>query len=114
VVDPRLHAEELLRFEANVVRGPGSDDCAIWASAVGADGSGLSGREPAWPLGWLTRTLNRESVGSKLEPRPSHFTSGIIVGTAVGLILDGLPAESLSRGARSWVWRLQDCVVDKK
>jgi hypothetical protein len=45
VVDPRLHAEELLRFEANVVRGPGSDDCAIWASAVGADGYGRNRAE---------------------------------------------------------------------
>ena len=40
VVDPRVHAGELLRFEASVVRGPGKDDCAIWASAVGADGYG--------------------------------------------------------------------------
>ena len=35
-----MHAEELVRFEASVVRGPGKDDCAIWASAVGADGYG--------------------------------------------------------------------------
>jgi hypothetical protein len=30
----------LERFEASVVRGPGVDDCAIWKSAVGADGYG--------------------------------------------------------------------------
>lgn len=40
VVDPRAHGEELLRFEANVVRGPGAEDCAIWCSAIGADGYG--------------------------------------------------------------------------
>jgi hypothetical protein len=41
VVDRRAHGEELRRFEANVVRGPGANDCAIWAAAVGADGYGL-------------------------------------------------------------------------
>jgi hypothetical protein len=40
VVDRRVHAEELIRFEADVVRGPGADDCAIWVAAVGADGYG--------------------------------------------------------------------------
>jgi len=40
VVDPRMHREELRRFEDNVVRGPGSQDCAIWCSAIGADGYG--------------------------------------------------------------------------
>ena len=40
VVDRRIHAEELRRFDSNVVRGPGADDCAIWTGAVGADGYG--------------------------------------------------------------------------
>ncbi|AGZ54686.1 MULTISPECIES: hypothetical protein [Mycobacterium] len=40
VVDRRVHAEELGRFENNVVRGPGADDCAIWCSAIGGDGYG--------------------------------------------------------------------------
>lgn len=40
VVDPRVHCEELERFEDNVVRGPGAQDCAIWCSAIGADGYG--------------------------------------------------------------------------
>jgi hypothetical protein len=40
VVDRNIHGEELRRFEANVVRGPGVDDCAIWTGAVGADGYG--------------------------------------------------------------------------
>jgi len=40
VVDQRVHAEELRRFEESVVRGPGRQDCAIWCSALGADGYG--------------------------------------------------------------------------
>ena len=40
VVDPKAHAAELARFESNVVRGPGADDCAIWVGAIGADGYG--------------------------------------------------------------------------
>jgi len=40
VVDRRVHVEELRRFEANVVWGPGADDCAIWAGAIGGDGYG--------------------------------------------------------------------------
>lgn len=40
VVDQRVHAEEVRRFEGNVVRGPGGEDCAIWSSAIGADGYG--------------------------------------------------------------------------
>jgi hypothetical protein len=40
VVDPEAHADELARFESNVVRGPGADDCAIWVGAIGADGYG--------------------------------------------------------------------------
>ncbi len=40
VVDQRAHADELRRFEDNVVRGPGGEDCAIWCSAIGADGYG--------------------------------------------------------------------------
>ena len=43
VVDLRVHAEELRRFEQNIVRGPGAQDCAIWCSAIGADGYGLLG-----------------------------------------------------------------------
>ena len=43
LVDSRVHAEELARFEALVVRGPGADDCAIWKGAIGGDGYGLLG-----------------------------------------------------------------------
>jgi len=40
VVDRRVHAEELRRFEALVVRGPRADDCAIWVGPIGADSYG--------------------------------------------------------------------------
>lgn len=45
VVDPVAHAEELARFEAHVVRGPGAEDCAIWTGAVGTDGYGRNRAE---------------------------------------------------------------------
>ena len=40
VVDQEAHAEELRRFESNLVRGPRAEDCAIWCSSIGADGYG--------------------------------------------------------------------------
>ncbi|MCH9734096.1 MAG: hypothetical protein K0U78_06015 [Actinomycetia bacterium] len=40
VVDARVHAEEIARFESHIVRGPGENDCAIWKAALGADGYG--------------------------------------------------------------------------
>lgn len=40
VVDPRAHCDEVARFEENVVRGPGAQDCANWCSAIGTDGYG--------------------------------------------------------------------------
>jgi hypothetical protein len=46
VVDRRIHAEEMRRFEAMVVHGPGGDDCAIWAGPLGADG---------YPRFWVRR-----------------------------------------------------------
>jgi hypothetical protein len=45
VVDRRLHAEELRRFESHVVAGPGADDCAICVGAIGADGYGRNRAE---------------------------------------------------------------------
>jgi len=48
VVDPDAHADERVRFESNVVRGPGADDCAIWVGAIGADGSASSPSETAY------------------------------------------------------------------
>lgn len=38
-VEPALHVKELARFEAKVVRGPGSS-CWFWSRAVGDDGYG--------------------------------------------------------------------------
>ena len=40
VVDRRIDAEELRRFEGLVVSGPGADDCAIWVGPIGADSYG--------------------------------------------------------------------------
>lgn len=42
LVDSRVHAAELARFESQVVRGPDIDDCAIWMGAIGGDGYGLN------------------------------------------------------------------------
>jgi hypothetical protein len=39
VVDARVHADELARFWAKVVRGPGAA-CWVWTSAIGDDGYG--------------------------------------------------------------------------
>jgi hypothetical protein len=39
LVDTRLHAEELARFESQIVRGPQADDCAMWVGAIGGDGT---------------------------------------------------------------------------
>ncbi|WP_425437059.1 hypothetical protein [Mycobacterium aquaticum] len=38
VVNPVIHAAELRRFESDIVRGPGAEDCAIWTGAIGGDG----------------------------------------------------------------------------
>jgi len=71
VVDLRVHAEELRRFEQNIVRGPGAQDCAIWCSAIGADGYGRN-----WVRRGATRMMvraNRYALaaalnGKALEP----------------------------------------------
>jgi hypothetical protein len=75
-----VRAEELLRFEANVVRGPGADDCAIWASAIGADGYG--------PVFWVRRG------GSRIMVRANRY--------ALAAALAGKPLEP-------WVRALHGC-----
>jgi hypothetical protein len=63
-----VHAEELVRFEASVVRDPGKDDCAIWESAVGTDGYGRW-----WVHRDCTRMMvraNRYALASALEGKP--------------------------------------------
>ncbi|ETB38707.1 hypothetical protein O974_26955, partial [Mycobacterium avium 11-0986] len=68
VVDSRAHREELLRFEQNVVRGPGPHDCAIWCSAIGADGYGRF-----WLRRGGTRIMvraNRYALAAALNGRP--------------------------------------------
>jgi hypothetical protein len=65
VVDPRVHGEELARFEANVVRGPGAADCAIWCSAIGADGYGRF---------WLRRG------GARVMVRANRYALAAVLG----------------------------------
>lgn len=68
VVDPVVHAEELARFEASAVRGPGRHDCAIWTASVGSDGYGRF---------WVRRggerimvRSNRYALAAALRGRP--------------------------------------------
>ncbi len=68
VVDPWVHSDELLRFEDNVVRGPGAEDCAIWCSAIGADGYGRF-----WVRRGGTRVMvraNRYALAAALNGKP--------------------------------------------
>jgi hypothetical protein len=54
LVDLDAHSAELARFESNVVRGPGADDCAIWVGAIGADGYGRNQPGPPGHFGdWI-------------------------------------------------------------
>jgi hypothetical protein len=39
-VDPARHADEIARFWAKVVKGPGQRDCWLWVGAIGDDGYG--------------------------------------------------------------------------
>jgi hypothetical protein len=79
VVDPRVHADELERFEDNVVRGPGAEDCAIWCSAIGADGYGRF---------WVRRG------GARIMVRANRY--------ALAAALNGKPLEP-------WVRALHGC-----
>lgn len=47
VVNPTIHADELERFESEIVRGPGPEDCAIWTGAIGGDRIMLRGNRYA-------------------------------------------------------------------
>ncbi|WP_062892435.1 hypothetical protein [Mycobacterium avium] len=78
-VDRRVHAEELARFEDNVVRGPGAHDCAIWCSAIGADGYGRF---------WVRRG------GTRIKVRANRY--------ALAAAQDGEPLEP-------WVRALHGC-----
>ncbi|GLB92989.1 hypothetical protein [Mycobacterium kiyosense] len=79
VVDPVAHAEELARFAAHVVRGPGAEDCAIWTGAVGTDGYGRF---------WVGRGSDRIMV------RPNRY--------ALAAALEGEPLAP-------WVRALHGC-----
>jgi hypothetical protein len=84
VVDPDAHADESTRFESNVVRGPGADDCAIWVGAIGPDGYGLNclhakasrsvqDAEPRWTVGALGPPRINRSVSSLISSA-DHFS----------------------------------------
>ncbi|MGO9034804.1 hypothetical protein [Mycobacterium sp.] len=79
VVDRRIHGEELDRFEANVVRGPETNDCAIWRASLGGDGYGR------W---WVRRG------GMRIMVRANRY--------ALASAVDGAPLEP-------WVRALDGC-----
>jgi hypothetical protein len=81
VVDGRAHAEEIRRFEGLVVRGPGADDCAIWAGPVGADG---------YPRCWV-----RRGGGTRIMLRGNRY--------ALALSRNGATLESWERALPGWV-----------
>jgi hypothetical protein len=81
VVDPEAHAAELVRFESNVVRGPGGDDCAIWVGAIGADGYGRF---------WIRRG------GRRIMVRANRYALAATLG---GAALD--PAERALHGCNN-------------
>jgi hypothetical protein len=85
-VDPVRHAREIRRFEAKIVRGPGSS-CWLWAAAVGDDGYGsfsirrpqLDGRGAPAVNPATGRPLMREHVVS--APR---YALAVALGVAMG------------------------------
>lgn len=74
VVDPRVHAGEIARFNSHVVCGPTAADCNIWTGAIGADGYGRY---------YLTRQ------GMGLCVRPHRYAlamaSGVLAAGVLGL-----------------------------
>lgn len=44
-VDPVEHAEEIMRFQQRVVRGPLDTDCFIWTGGLSDDGYGVNRAE---------------------------------------------------------------------
>ena len=80
VVHPRVHAEELRRFESQIVRGPGPADCAIWTGAIGGDGYGRF---------WVRRGL-----GERIMVRANRYA---------------LAAAREGRALEPWVRALHGC-----
>jgi hypothetical protein len=79
VVDQAAHAQELRRFEGNLVRGPRAEDCAIWCSSIGADGYGRF---------WVRR------AGTRIMVRANRY--------ALAAAMNGKPLEP-------WVRALHGC-----
>ncbi len=67
-VDPDEHAEELARFWAKVVRGPGTRDCWLWVGAISDDGYGRF---------WLRRDGRQRAV------RPHRYAVAAVHGLAL-------------------------------
>ncbi len=68
-MDAAVHADELVRFWAKVVRGPGSRDCWIWTGAIGDDGYGRF---------WIRRS------GIVRVVRPSRYALASVLGVPLG------------------------------
>jgi len=72
LVDSRVYAEELARFESLIVEGPRDEDCAIWRGAIGGDGYGRF---------WV-----RRGGGQRIMVRANRY--------ALAAAQDGKPLES--------------------
>lgn len=68
-VDPEGHAEEIERFWAKVVRGPGKRDCWIWTGAIADDGYGRF---------WVRRGRVERVV------RPHRYAVAVVMGVVLG------------------------------
>ena len=69
-VDPVRHADEIARFWAKVVQGPGEKDCWLWVGAIGDDGYGRL---------WLRRDGHVQVV------RPHRYAVALIHGVTLGV-----------------------------
>ncbi len=70
VVDPVVHVDELARFWAKVVRGPGARDCWLWVGAIADDGYGRF---------WVRRDGRGRVV------RPHRYAVAAVHGIALGV-----------------------------
>jgi hypothetical protein len=68
-VDPGEHLEEVERFWAKVVRGPGERDCWIWTGAIADDGYGR----------FSIRRGGRERI-----VRPHRYAAALVLGVVLG------------------------------
>jgi hypothetical protein len=68
-VDPLVHAGEVDRFWAKVVKGPGERDCWIWTGAIADDGYGR----------YSIRRGGRERI-----VRPHRYAAAVVQGVVLG------------------------------